>query len=64
MSEARGPVLVDEIDGRYRFSFKLKGGVSVEQWLTPVSRDVARSRMTIRKLGIVVGRSEGSIRKI
>lgn len=64
MSEARGPVTVDEVDGRYRFRFRMKGGVSVEQWLTPVSSSVARSRLTVRKLGLTVGRSEGSIRKL
>ena len=64
MSEAKGPVTVAEIDGPYRFRFKMKGGVSVEQWLTPVSQDAARSRLTVRKLGITVGRSEGTIRKL
>ena len=64
MSEARGPVTVEEVDGRYRFRFRMKGGVSVEQWLTPVSQTAARSRLTVRKLGIVIGRSEGSIRKL
>ena len=64
MSDARGPVTVEEIGGRYRFRFKLKGGLTVEQWLTPVSSSVARSRLTVRKLGLTVGRSEGSIRKL
>jgi hypothetical protein len=64
MSDARGPVTVAEVGGRYRFRFKMKGGVSVEQWLTPVSPEAARSRLTVRKLGITVGRSEGTIRKL
>lgn len=64
MSEARGPVMVDEIDGRYRFRFRMKGGLAIEQWLTPVSGSVARSRLTVRKLGFTVGHSEGSIRKL
>ena len=64
MSEARGPVTVEEVGGRYHFRFKLKGGVTVDQWLTPVSTTAARSRLTVRKLGLVVGRSEGSIRKL
>lgn len=64
MSQAKGPVTVDEVDGRFRFRFRMKGGVSVEQWLIPVSHDAARSRLTIRKLGFTVGRSEGTIRKL
>ena len=64
MSEARGPVTVDEVNGRYRFRFRLKGGVSIEQWLTPVSNSAARSRLTVRKLGIPVGKSDGMIRKL
>lgn len=64
MSEARGPVTVDEIGGRYRFRFRMKGGIAVEQWLTPVSHSAARSRLTVRKLGLTVGKSEGMIRKL
>ena len=64
MSQAKGPVTVDEVDGRFRFRFRMKGGVSVEQWLIPVSHDAARSRLTIRKLGFTVGRSEGTIRRL
>jgi len=65
MTEAIGPVTVDEVGERYRFRFKLKGNVSVEQWLTPLpGGKVARSKVTIRKLGMTVGRSEGTVRKL
>ena len=64
MSEAKGPIAVEQISGRYRFRFKMKGGVSVEQWLTPLGSTAAASKATIRKLGIVVGRSDGTIRKL
>jgi hypothetical protein len=64
MTEARGPVTVVEMEGRYRFRFKMKGNVSVEQWLTPLpGGKSARSKITIRKLGITVGSSEGMIHK-
>src|SRR5688500_5956281 len=33
MSEAKGPVTVEEIKGRYRFRFRMEGSVAVEQWL-------------------------------
>lgn len=65
MSEASGRVTIDEVGGRYRFRFKVKGNLSVEQWLTPVAGEMsARSSMTIRKLGMTVGSGEGMIRKV
>ena len=36
MTEARGPVTVEEVSGRYRFRFRMDGNVAVEQWLTPM----------------------------
>ena len=64
MSEAKGPVTVDEVDGRFRFRFKLKGNISIEQWLMPMpGGKTARSNLTIRKFGMVVGRSTGTVRK-
>ncbi len=65
MSEAKGPVTVDEIGGRFRFRFRMDGSVSVEQWLTP-AKDwrSAASNITIRKFGVLVGRSDGVIRKL
>ena len=65
MSEAAGPVLVEQVGERYRFRFKMKGNLSVEQWLTPLPGGTsAHSKMSVRKLGIVVGRSEGTVRKL
>ena len=65
MSEASGPVTVDEIGGRYRFRFKMKGNLSIEQWLAPLpDGKSARSSTTIRKLGMKVGSSIGTIRKL
>ena len=65
MNEAVGPVTVEEVGDKYRFRFKLKGSLSVEQWLTPLpGGKVARSKTTIRKLGMTVGRSEGTVRKL
>ena len=65
MSEARGPVTAEELNGRYRFRFKLKGNVAIEQWLTPEpGGKAAVSKVTIRKFGMTVGRSEGTIRRL
>jgi hypothetical protein len=65
MSEAAGPVTVEQVGERYRFRFKMKGNVSVEQWLTPLpGGNAARTRLNIRKLGLSVGKSEGVIRKL
>jgi hypothetical protein len=65
MSEAIGPVTAEEFDGRYRFRFKMKGNVSVEQWLAPLPGGrAAHSKISIRKLGLTVGKSDGTIRKL
>jgi hypothetical protein len=65
MTEARGPVVVEEIDGRYRFRFKMKGNLSVEQWVIPTDGGKsAKSKVTIRKLGVTVASSEGTIRRL
>jgi hypothetical protein len=65
MSEAVGPVTAEELGGRYRFRFKVKGNVSVEQWLTPLpGGQSAQSKVSIRKFGMVVGRSDGTVRKL
>ncbi len=65
MNEALGPVSIDEVSGRYRFRFKMKGNLSVEQWLTPQSDwRAARNHVTIKRFGIKVASSDGTIRKI
>ena len=65
MTEAKGAVTAEEIRGRYRFRFKMKNGVSIEQWLTPLAGGTsARSLIVIRKLGIRVGTSTGIVRKL
>lgn len=65
MSEAKGPITIEEIGGKFRFRFKMPGGVAVEQILTPLPGGrSASSKVTIKKLGVTVGRSEGTVRKI
>lgn len=65
MSEATGPVTIDEIGNRFRFRMKLRGGLSIEQWLTPLPGGrAASSSMTVRKFGIAVASSQGTVRKI
>ena len=64
MTEAIGPVVVTEVDGKYRFKFKMKGNLAVEQWVTPIDEDAAKSRLTVRKLGMTVASSTGTIRRI
>ena len=65
MSEATGPIVVEQVGERYRFRFKMKGNLSIEQWLIPMPGGTeAKSKLSIRKYGMVVGRSEGTIRKL
>ena len=64
---AEPPVVssVEEIDGKYRFRFRMDGSVSVEQWLIPApDGQSARSKITIRKYGIQVGSSNAVIHKL
>ena len=65
MSEAAGPVTVDEIGGRFRFRFKMKGNLAVEQWLSPQADwKSARNLVMVRKFGIPVASSDGTITRI
>jgi hypothetical protein len=58
-------VTVDEVGGKYRFRFRMEGNVAIEQWLLPApDRRSAASKVTIRKYGVVVGRSDSIIRKL
>jgi hypothetical protein len=65
MSDASGPVEVEKVGSRFRFSFRVKGGLAVEQWLTPLADgSSARSTLTVRKLGIAVATGEAMIRRL
>jgi hypothetical protein len=65
MSEAKGPVIVEEVGGRFRFRFRMDGSIAVEQWLTPMpDGKSARSVVTVRKYGVRVGGSDAMIRKL
>ena len=65
MSDATGPILVEELGGRYRFKFRMKGNLSVEQWLTPAAGgNSAASNVTVRKFGLRVASSVGFVRRI
>ena len=65
MSEAAGPVTISQVGDRYRFRFKLRSGLSAEEWLSPSSDGrSATSTLTVRSFGIVVARSEGVIRRL
>ena len=65
MSQASGPVTIDEVGDRFRFRVPMPGGLAVEQWLTPLPGGrAATSSMTVRKFGIAVASSQGTVRKI
>lgn len=65
LSDASGPVTGVVTGHRMRISYKMKGGLKVEQMLTLASdgRSAANS-MKVRKLGIVVATIVETIRKI
>lgn len=64
MSDALGPVAIDKVGNRYRFKFKMKGKLAVEQWLTPLPGGAsAKNSVKVRKMGVTVATTEGVIRK-
>jgi hypothetical protein len=65
MSDASGPVAIDQVGERFRFRFKLKNDLSVEQWVAPLAGGTsARNLMTVRKFGFTVATGDGMIRKL
>ena len=66
MSDALGPVTIDQEGAQYRFRFKMKGGLSVEQRLTSLLEGglSATTDMTVRKFGMTVASSHGIVRKL
>ena len=65
MTDAVGPVSVDEVNGSYRFRFRMKGNLAVEQWLLPApDGNSAQSKLTVRKYGMKVASSVGTVRRV
>jgi hypothetical protein len=65
MSEATGPVAIKQVGARFRFRFKMKGNLSVEQWLMPLPGGAsARNSIRVRRFGLVVATTDGTIRKL
>lgn len=65
MSQAVGPVTIERVGDRYRFRFKMKGNLRVEQMLTPLPDGrSARTKAKVRRLGITVATTTGIIRKV
>jgi hypothetical protein len=65
MTDAIGPVVIDKVGGGYRFRFKMKGNLGVEQWLVPLAGgSSAKSVTKVRKFGMTVATSDTVIRKV
>jgi hypothetical protein len=65
MTEAEGPVTIDRIGDRYRFSFRMDGRLNVEQVLTPLPGGrAATNDAKVRRLGLVVATTQGIVRKL
>jgi hypothetical protein len=65
MSEAAGPVTIEQVGDKYRFRFNLRGGLTAEQWIIPYADGSSGlSILTVRKLGMVVAKSEATIRRL
>jgi hypothetical protein len=65
MTQAIGPVTIDKVGDDYRFRFKMKGHLSAEEMVTPLADGrSARSSLKVRRFGVVVATTTGTIRKI
>lgn len=65
MSEAVGPVRIERVGNDYRFRYKMKGKLSVEQILSPMADGrSAKNVGKVKKMGIVVATTTGIIRKV
>jgi hypothetical protein len=65
MTEAVGPVTIDKVGNGYRFRFAIGGRLSVEQLMAPLPGGrIASSRVKVRKFGMVVATTDGTVRKI
>lgn len=64
MSEATGPVLVSVDGDEATIRYKMKGGISVEQHLRLKDRKTLSNYVSAKKLGVRLGRLEGTIRKL
>ncbi|HUP67172.1 MAG TPA: DUF3833 family protein [Sphingomicrobium sp.] len=65
MSEASGPVDIRRVGDRYVFRFKMKGNLNAEQWLSPTpDAAVAHTTTKVRKFGMTVATTEGTVRKL
>lgn len=65
MSDATGPLEIEQVGDRYHFSFKMKGHLNVDQWLTPLpGATAARTTTKIRKFGMTVATTDGTVRKL
>lgn len=64
MSDATGPVRIEQVGGRYRFRFTMDK-MGVDEWLTPMTDGKsAKISIQVRRFGIVVATTEGTIRKV
>ena len=64
LSEAVGPVDVVVNGGEARIRYRMKGGVSVEQTLTFRNSTTLDNHVSAKKLGVRLGRLDGTIRKL
>ncbi|MGI8705203.1 MAG: DUF3833 family protein [Sphingomicrobium sp.] len=64
MSEATGPVKITVAGNRATIRYKMKGGISIDQRLTQLNPRTLSNHVSARKLGIRLGRLEGTIRNL
>lgn len=65
LTGARGPVTAETLGDRLHIAYRTAGKIRIEQWLTlgPDGQS-ARNHLTARRLGVVVGRLDETIRRV
>jgi hypothetical protein len=65
MTDAVGPVEIERVGDRYRFRFNLKGNLHAEQILVPLpDGKSAHNSVRVKRMGITVATTDGTIRKV
>lgn len=65
MSEALGPVTIERTGDDYVFRYRMKGKLSVEQVLSPLADGRSASNVgKVKRMGVVVAKMTGTIRKV
>ncbi|MEO6433840.1 MAG: DUF3833 family protein [Sphingomicrobium sp.] len=64
LTDAQGPVAIEQHGNALHIRYTGKDRFDVDQWLAPQGRKALRNRMTVSRFGITVARVDELIRKL